>query len=73
MRRTCAPRRAARDAFAYGRLQAEAASGDAGRPLILRADARTPPAKGELVHVASRPGAVHVFSPQTGLRLSDDH
>jgi multiple sugar transport system ATP-binding protein len=61
------------DAFAYGRLQAEAASGDAGRPLILRADARKPPAKGELVHVAIRPGEVHVFSPRTGLRIADVH
>jgi multiple sugar transport system ATP-binding protein len=61
------------DAFAYGRLQAEAVSGDAGRPLILRADARKPPAKGELVHVAIRPGEVHAFSPQTGLRIPDVH
>ncbi len=59
------------DAFAYGRLQTEAAPGDAERPLVLRADARKPPAKGEIVHVAIRPGEVHVFSPQTGLRISD--
>jgi multiple sugar transport system ATP-binding protein len=56
------------DAFAYGRLQTEDA---AGALLVLRADARKPPAKGEVVHVAIRPGEAHVFSAQTGLRISD--
>jgi multiple sugar transport system ATP-binding protein len=58
------------DAFAYGRLQGETVPGAAERPLVLRADARRPPAKGEVVHVAIRPGEVHVFSPRTGLRVS---
>jgi multiple sugar transport system ATP-binding protein len=56
------------DAFAYGRLQTEDA---AGALLVLRADARKPPAKGEVVHVAIRPGEAHVFSAQSGLRISD--
>jgi multiple sugar transport system ATP-binding protein len=59
------------DAYAYGRLRTEAASEVADRLLVLRADARRPPAKGEIVHVAIRPGESHVFSPETGLRISN--
>jgi multiple sugar transport system ATP-binding protein len=58
------------DAFAYGRLHSDAVAGDADRLLTLRADARRPPAKGEVVHVAIRPEEVHVFSPGSGLRVS---
>ncbi|HVI37446.1 MAG TPA: TOBE domain-containing protein, partial [Gaiellales bacterium] len=58
------------DAYAYGRPHGEAADGTPDRLLVLRADARKPPAKGELVHVAIRPGEAHVFSAQTGLRIS---
>jgi multiple sugar transport system ATP-binding protein len=58
------------DAFAYGRLQTEAAPEVGERPLVLRADARRPPAKGAVVHVGIRPGEVHVFSPATGERIS---
>jgi multiple sugar transport system ATP-binding protein len=58
------------DAYAYGRLQTDAED-VAGKLLILRADPRRPPAKGEVVHVAIRPGEAHVFSPATGLRVSD--
>jgi multiple sugar transport system ATP-binding protein len=60
------------DAYAYGHLHAEGDDEAAtGKLLILRADPRRPPAKGELVHVAIRPGEAHVFSPQTGARVSD--
>ena len=64
------------DAYAYGRLHTEggadaAADAVAGKLLILRADPRRPPAKGEVVHVAIRPGESHVFSPGTGARVSD--
>jgi multiple sugar transport system ATP-binding protein len=68
------------DAFAYGRLREDgtpAAARDdeaaevTGRLMVLRADARRPPAKGEIVHVAIRPGEAHVFSTQTGARISD--
>jgi multiple sugar transport system ATP-binding protein len=58
------------DAYAYGRLQTDA-DDIAGKLLILRADPRRPPAKGEVVHVAIRAGEAHVFSPGTGLRVSD--
>ena len=58
------------DAFAYGRLQDEAAAAAATGPVVLRADPRRPPAKGEVVHVAIRPGEAHVFSAETGLRVS---
>jgi multiple sugar transport system ATP-binding protein len=57
------------DAYAYGRLHTEDDAA-AGKLLVLRADARRPPAKGELVHVAIRPGEAHVFSPESGLRVS---
>jgi len=60
------------DAYAYGRLHAEGDDEAAtGKLLILRADPRHPPAKGEVVHVAIRPGEAHVFSPQSGARVSD--
>jgi multiple sugar transport system ATP-binding protein len=58
------------DAFAYGRLHADVTAGDTDRLLTLRADARRPPAKGEVVHVAIRPEEVHVFSPENGRRIS---
>ncbi len=61
------------DAFAYGRLHTGTPGGVHDveeRPMVLRADARKPPAKGEIVHVAIRPGEAHVFSPHTGLRVS---
>jgi multiple sugar transport system ATP-binding protein len=61
------------DAFAYGRFQEEAAAAATAAPLVLRADARRPPAKGEVVHVAIRPGEAHVFSAGTGLRVSHAH
>jgi multiple sugar transport system ATP-binding protein len=61
------------DAYAYGRVHSDADAGEAvaGKLLILRADPRRPPAKGEVVHVAIRPGEAHVFSPETGVRVSD--
>jgi multiple sugar transport system ATP-binding protein len=57
------------DAYAYGRLHGEAdavAEETAAKTLVLRADARKPPAKGEVVHVAIRPGEAHVFSRRPG-------
>src|SRR5215218_6358763 len=58
------------DAYAYGRLRTDADSGVADTLLVLRADARKPPTKGELVHVAIRPGEAHVFSTRTGVRVA---
>jgi multiple sugar transport system ATP-binding protein len=58
------------DAYAYGRLHTEAADGAADRLLVLRADPRKPPTKGEVLHVTIRPGEAHVFSSETGSRIS---
>ncbi len=60
------------DAYAYGNLHASDTGGAADKLLTLRVDARKPPAKGEVVHVAIRPEEAHVFSPDTGLRVSQD-
>jgi multiple sugar transport system ATP-binding protein len=60
------------DAFAYGTLHAADSGGGGDKLLTLRVDARKPPAKGEVVHVAIRPGEAHVFSHDTGLRVSQD-
>jgi multiple sugar transport system ATP-binding protein len=60
------------DAYAYGRLHTGAGADAADRLVVLRADSRRPPAKGEVVHVAIRPGEAHVFSSETGLRVSHE-
>ncbi len=54
------------DAYVYGEL-----TGLADQPLdvIVRVDGRTPPAKGETIHVAVQQGHEHVFSTVTGHRL----
>ncbi|MBW0118879.1 ABC transporter ATP-binding protein [Pseudonocardia abyssalis] len=59
------------DAFAYGSLKVDdgSAAGDA-ELLTVRVDARTPPRKGEIIHLAIRPGEEHVFSPGTGSRIA---
>ncbi|HLR84350.1 MAG TPA: sn-glycerol-3-phosphate ABC transporter ATP-binding protein UgpC [Nocardioidaceae bacterium] len=54
------------DAFIYGRATV---NGDE-HSLIVRVEARTPPAKGETVHVQAAPERVHLFSTDTGERLS---
>ncbi|MGY1711385.1 ABC transporter ATP-binding protein [Geodermatophilus sp. SYSU D00758] len=59
------------DAYAYGRLTT--ATGETVDPLLtLRVDPRKPPAKGETVHVAIRAGEGHVFSSESGRRVSAD-
>ncbi|MGY1673857.1 ABC transporter ATP-binding protein, partial [Geodermatophilus sp. SYSU D00710] len=60
------------DAYAYGTLHAADTAGASDKLLTLRVDARKPPAKGEVVHVAIRPGEAHVFSPESGKRVSQD-
>src|SRR3954451_13584399 len=57
------------DAYAYGRLVGDSGSEASARPIVLRADPRRPPTKGEIVHVTMRPEEVHVFSAETGLRV----
>jgi multiple sugar transport system ATP-binding protein len=59
------------DAFAYGTLHTSgSAAGD--KLITLRVDARKPPMKGEFIHLQIDPDEAHVFSTETGLRVSGD-
>jgi multiple sugar transport system ATP-binding protein len=59
------------DAFAYGTLHtSRSAAGD--KLVTIRVDARRPPQKGETIQIRVDPGEAHVFSPQTGRRISGD-
>ncbi|MCF6734112.1 ABC transporter ATP-binding protein [Blastococcus sp. KM273129] len=53
------------DAFVYGRTTA----GGEEHLVTARVDGRTPPLKGELVHVRPRAGHVHLFDGRSGARL----
>jgi multiple sugar transport system ATP-binding protein len=54
------------DAYVYGQVtQADGKTVD----VIVRADGRRPPAKGETIHVEVKPDSAHVFSTVTGERL----
>ena len=65
------------DAFIYGTLVGSAAqtnlSSAAGgdSEIIVRTNPRTAPNKGEIFHVAIRPGQEHLFAPSSGLRLGN--
>jgi len=54
------------DAYVYGTTTR--ADGQ-DQPVITRVDGRTPPQKGETVHVRPKPDHVHLFDPNTGLRV----
>jgi multiple sugar transport system ATP-binding protein len=58
------------DAFAYGTLHTGSAGGD--KLITLRVDARKPPMKGDVTHLQINPDEAHVFSSETGLRVSGD-
>jgi multiple sugar transport system ATP-binding protein len=59
------------DAYAYGTLpRGEGGLGD--KLTTIRVDAHKPPAKGETVHLKVRAGELHVFSTESGLRVSTD-
>ena len=59
------------DAFAYGTLHTSgSATGD--KLITLRVDARKPPMKGEVIHIQINPDEAHVFSAESGLRVSGD-
>jgi multiple sugar transport system ATP-binding protein len=59
------------DAFAYGTLHTGRDS--AGDKLVtIRVDARRPPMKGETVHLDIPTDEAHVFSSETGRRVSGD-
>ena len=46
------------DAYVYGSAEV----GGERRPIIARVDGRTPPAKGEVLHLAPQPGHMHLFA-----------
>ncbi|WP_299960204.1 ABC transporter ATP-binding protein [uncultured Modestobacter sp.] len=53
------------DAYVYGRTRV----GDAEHEIIARVDGRTPPRKGDVLHVLPRGGHVHLFDTTSGERL----
>ncbi|WP_222194870.1 ABC transporter ATP-binding protein [Modestobacter italicus] len=53
------------DAYVYGRTTV----GDGEHEIIARVDGRTPPRKGEVLHVLPRGGHVHLFDTASGERL----
>jgi len=55
------------DAFAYGTAKVGGTDVD----VIVRVDARNTPAKGETLHFLPKAGETHIFSTETGERLSD--
>jgi multiple sugar transport system ATP-binding protein len=54
------------DAFVYGRV----ALADGEKHLVVRHDARRPPAKGDTLKLKIRTDELHVFHPETGARFS---
>jgi multiple sugar transport system ATP-binding protein len=59
------------DAFAYGTMHTSR-SKEGDKLITLRVDARKPPMKGETIHVQIDPAEAHVFSTETGRRVSGD-
>jgi multiple sugar transport system ATP-binding protein len=59
------------DAFAYGTLHTTR-SKEGDKLITLRVDARKPPMKGETIHIQIDPNEAHVFSAESGLRVSGD-
>ncbi|MGY1857256.1 ABC transporter ATP-binding protein [Modestobacter sp. SYSU DS0290] len=53
------------DAYVYGRTKL----GDGEHDIIARADGRTPPEKGDVLHVSPRRGHVHLFDATSGERI----
>ena len=45
---------------------------DTLQPTIVRVDGRTPPMKGDIVHIAPNIDYLHVFDAETGLRLNEE-
>jgi multiple sugar transport system ATP-binding protein len=62
------------DAYAYGNLHtSSSAGGEQDKLVTIRVDARKPPMKGETVHLTVAPEEVHVFSSESGRRISGAH
>ena len=59
------------DSYLYGSLHADGtlASGDA-KQTVARITTRTPPKRGDQVHLVADPDAVHIFDVESGERLS---
>ena len=55
------------DAYVYGTADVNGEEHD----VTARVDGRKPPTMGDTIHLAPRPGHLHMFSPSTGLRLAD--
>jgi multiple sugar transport system ATP-binding protein len=56
------------DAYVYGHIDAVDGT---GKDVIVRTDGRTPPQRGEVVHVATIPHHQHIFHGKTGNRIDD--
>jgi multiple sugar transport system ATP-binding protein len=53
------------DAYLYGHAEVHGERHE----IIARVDARTPPSKGDVVHLAPRAGSLHLFAGDTGERI----
>jgi multiple sugar transport system ATP-binding protein len=59
------------DAYAYGTLHTNREGGGVGEKLItIRVDARKPPMKGETIYLQIAADDAHVFSTESGKRVS---
>ncbi len=71
------------DAYVYGRVLStgsedpsispaagDVADGDGDLQIVARADGNQPPAKGAVIRLAPKPGRVHLFDIDSGLRLT---
>ena len=59
------------DAYAYGTMHTTRGT-EGDKLLTLRVDARKPPMKGDVVYVAINPDEAHVFSSESGRRVSGE-
>jgi len=59
------------DAYAYGTLHTSRGT-EGDKLLTIRVDAKRPPMKGETIHLRVQPDEVHVFSTESGRRISGD-
>jgi multiple sugar transport system ATP-binding protein len=59
------------DAYAYGTMHTSRGT-EGDKLLTLRVDARKPPMKGEVIHLEINPDEAHVFSTESGRRVSGD-
>ncbi|MBW8172551.1 sn-glycerol-3-phosphate ABC transporter ATP-binding protein UgpC [Ornithinimicrobium sp. Arc0846-15] len=55
------------DAYIYGSVEGAA---DTDKPFVARVDGRTPPKKGDTIYFTPKADHIHLFNPETGLRLN---